>query len=68
MNIRRIFPSFIILIQSISLGHLYYTYQYRNTQIPVAFIELSIVAVGNILVLVVSYFFYFRAVKKQTLW
>lgn len=64
----KIFPGIIILIQLISLGHLYYTYKYGSTQIPAAFIELNILAVFNIVILILSYFFYFNAAEKQTLW
>lgn len=56
MNKWKIFPGIIILIQLISLGHLYYTYQYENSEIPATFI--------NIIMLVLSYFFYFKADKN----
>jgi len=68
MNKWKIFPGIIILIQLISLGHLYYTYQYENSEIPATFIELNIFAGINIIMLVLSYFFYFKADKKHILW
>ncbi|PWN71278.1 hypothetical protein C1631_001250 [Chryseobacterium phosphatilyticum] len=68
MNKLQIFPVTIIVLQLISLGHLYYTYKYGSTQIPAAFIELNILAVLNIVVLILSYFFYFNTPEKQGLW
>lgn len=68
MNKLQIFPIIIIAIQLISLGHLYYTYKYGSTQIPAAFIELNILAAANIIILILSYFFYFNATEKQSLW
>jgi len=68
LNKWKILPTCIILIQLVSLWHLYYTYKYGSSQIPAALIELSILAIGNILVLVAFYFFYFKTVKKQILW
>lgn len=68
MNKLQIFPIIIIALQLISLGHLYYTYKYGSEQIPAAFIELNILAVLNIVVLILSYFFYFNTSDKQQLW
>ncbi len=65
MNKWKILPTCIILIQLVSLWHLYYTYKYGSSQIPAALIELSILAIGNILVLVAFYFFILKLLENK---
>lgn len=55
MNKSLIFPSLTVLLQLISTGHLYYTYQNGSSQIPAAFIELIILGAANTVVLIIFY-------------
>ncbi len=61
-------PATIMILQIISLAHLYYTYRYNDSHIPVALIELTILAIVNVLVVVISYFLYFKVENKEQLW
>ncbi|UIR56785.1 hypothetical protein LZQ00_02965 [Sphingobacterium sp. SRCM116780] len=61
-------PAVIIVIQLISIIHLFYTYRYEDSHIPVAFIELNILAVINLAVVILTYFTFFRARQKNMIW
>ena len=68
MNKSTFLPLIIILFQIISSIHLYYSYRYNNSHIPVALIELNILAIVNLIILIISYFFYFKVENKESLW
>lgn len=68
MNRIRIFPIIITVIQLISIGHLYYIHKHGSRQFPADFIELNILAICNIGVLILAYFFYFKADDKLSIW
>jgi hypothetical protein len=68
MNKLIIFPVTITVIQLISLGHLYYVHKYGSGQFPADFIELNILAICNVGVLVLAYFFYYKANVKLIIW
>lgn len=63
----KLIPLVIIILQIISFGHLYYTYKYGNSHIPGVFVELNILALFNLTVLLV-YFFFFNSKDKQNIW
>jgi drug/metabolite transporter (DMT)-like permease len=68
MNKLMIFPIIIAIIQIASFGHLYYIHKHGSGQFPADFIELNILAVCNIGVLILAYFFYFKADIKLNIW
>jgi len=61
-------PILIAVMQIISCGHLYYNYIHESSQIPVAFIELNILSLANILVLVIIAIVYFKIKHAGSLW
>jgi len=68
MNKSIIIPAIIGLLQIVSLMHLYYTHKYRSGQFPADFIELNFLAIINIIILIIAYFFYFNVEKKENIW
>lgn len=72
MNRLIIFPTIIIIIitviQLVSFWHLNYIHKYGSGQFPADFIELNILAICNIGVLILAYFFYFKADSKLSVW
>jgi len=60
-------PIIITIIQLVSFGHLYYIHKYGSAQFPADFIELNILAICNVGVLVLAYFFYFKVDNKLNL-
>ncbi|SHF34210.1 hypothetical protein SAMN04488522_102905 [Pedobacter caeni] len=65
---KSIVPSAIALIQLLSLIHLYYTFKYGSSHIPMVFIELNIMAVCNMPVLVLGYFLHVKSANKMRIW
>lgn len=63
-----IFPIIIVVVQLGSFGHLYYIHKHGSGQFPADFIELNILAICNIGVLILAYFFYFKADIKLSMW
>lgn len=63
-----IIPSAITLIQLLSLIHLYYTFKYGSSHIPMVFIELNIIAICNIPVLALGCFLYVKSENKMRIW
>ncbi|RXM51560.1 MULTISPECIES: hypothetical protein [unclassified Chryseobacterium] len=59
-----IIPIIITLLQLAGIWHVWYTYLYKDGQIPQSFIELNILAVFSICVLVLIIFRYFKTRKK----
>ncbi len=68
MNKSLIFPSLIVLLQLISTGHLYYTYQNGSSQIPAAFIELIILGAANTVVLIIFYSRFYKNSSPRNFW
>lgn len=68
MNKSMIFPIIITVVQLGSFGHLYYVHKHESGQFPADFIELNILAICNIGVLILAYFFYFKADIKLGIW
>ena len=65
---KKIIPIIITIVQLVSWGYLYYTHKYKSGQFPADFILLNILAFCNVGVVVMSYFFYFKAEPKQSIW
>ncbi|MCV9934257.1 hypothetical protein OIU80_18415 [Flavobacterium sp. LS1R47] len=63
-----IFPIIIAVVQLVSFGHLYYIHKHGSGQFPADFIELNILAICNIGVLILAYFFYFKVDVKLSIW
>lgn len=55
-------------LQLIAIGHLYDTWQSSHFHIPTALIELTILAVVNIIFLIIAYFVLPGTSLKQILW
>ena len=68
MNKSIIIPGIITLLQIVSFVHLYYTHKYKSGQFPADFIELNFLAIVNIIILIIAYFFYFNMKKKENIW
>ena len=68
MNKSMIFPIIIAVVQLGSFWHLYYIHKHGSGQFPADFIELNILAICNIGVLILAYFFYFKADIKLSMW
>lgn len=68
MNKSLIFPSLTVLLQLISMGHLYYTYQNGSSQIPAAFIELIILGAANTVVLIIFYSRFYKNSSPRNFW
>lgn len=61
-------PVLITIVQIVSFGHLYYVHKYKSGQFPADLIELNILAFLNIIIMILAYFFYFKASNKDFLW
>lgn len=68
MGINNIFPIIIIILQLAGISHVWYTYLYKDGQIPQSFIELNILALFNIGILVLFRFASYKPSKKAGLW
>jgi hypothetical protein len=68
MNKSIIIPVIITLLQIASFVHLHYTHKYKSGQFPADFIELNFLAIINIIILIIAYFFYFNTEKKEIIW
>lgn len=68
MGIKNILPIIMIILQLAGISHVWYTYSYKDGQIPQSFIELNILALFSIGVLVLFRFTYYKASKKAGLW
>ncbi|KIC03693.1 hypothetical protein OA88_02780 [Flavobacterium sp. JRM] len=68
MSRTKIIPAIVVFMQLIGFIHLYLTCKNDNSHIPADFIELNILAVCNIGVLILAYFFYFKADIKLNIW
>ena len=61
-------PIVIIAAQLTGVIHLFYTYRYKDSHIPIAFIELNILALLNFFILIIAYLSYFRTRQKLKIW
>lgn len=68
MNKSLILPALTVLLQLLSTGHLYYTYQNGSTQIPAAFIELIILAAANTVILILFYVLFYKNSSPRNFW
>ncbi|MCZ4244130.1 hypothetical protein [Pedobacter punctiformis] len=61
-------PFILITLQIISIVHLLYTYQYGDSHIPAAFIELNILSLTSFLMSIIAYFSYLKTGRKVKVW
>lgn len=63
-----IIPSIILLLQII--GFVFYLFITKKAppDAPVGFVLIHFYAIGNLIVLIASYFFYFTSANKTYLW
>jgi len=57
MFVLKVLPILIFLLQVISIVHLYTVYKTENAHVPMAFIELNIIVLINIVIFICIYFF-----------
>lgn len=68
MNQKIILPATIFIIQFLGIIYLGFEYKFGNSHIPVAFIFLNILAIFSGIVLIFSWFFYFKTPEKLMIW
>lgn len=68
MSKLRSIPIIISVLQIISFMHLYFTYKNENAHVPIAFIELNILAIINVIVLITAYFMFYKVEEKLVFW
>jgi len=68
MNKKTTIPTTILIIQFFGIFYLLYQYKFGNSHIPVAFILLNFLAIFSGIILVFSWFLYFKAKEKLMIW
>ncbi|REC59881.1 hypothetical protein DRF65_23505 [Chryseobacterium pennae] len=68
MSTVNILPIILLILQLAGISHVWYSYLYKDGQIPQSFIELNILAVFSIGVLTLFRFRYYKPGKKRGLW
>lgn len=66
--LRFIIPVFLIILQTLGYVCLFYVDKYGDARVPFAFMILNVLAILNALILILSYFLFFRAKNKTKLW
>jgi len=67
MFILKILPILILILQIISLVHLYIVNKTGHTHVPMAFIELHVIVITNIIIFTSIYFFVYK-IKLESFW
>jgi len=67
MFVLKILPILILILQLASLVHLYILNKTGHAHIPMAFIELHIIIIANIIVFSSIYFFVYK-IKLESFW
>lgn len=65
---KTILPATILIIQFLAIIYLWFEYKFGNNHIPVAFILLNMLAIFSGIILISSWFFYFKAKEKLMIW